>query len=67
MLCFKTIIIIYIDKISICTSLFHKIKGGDYLYKIAMNYGVSVKDICNWNGIKRNHMLVAGREIKVSE
>lgn len=48
-------------------TLFHKIKGGDYLYKIAMNYGVSVKDICNWNGIKRNHMLVAGREIKVSE
>lgn len=48
-------------------TLFHKIKGGDYLYKIATKYGVSVNQICKWNGIKRNHMLIAGRELKVSE
>ncbi len=47
-------------------TLFHKIKGGDYLYKIANQYGVSVNDICKWNGIKRNTILIAGKELKVS-
>lgn len=46
---------------------FHKIKGGDFLYKIANQYGISVKQICKWNGIPRNHLLIAGRELKVSE
>lgn len=48
-------------------TLFHKIKGGDYLYKIASQYGISVNQICKWNGIKRNGLLIAGRELKVSE
>lgn len=48
-------------------TLIHKIKGGDYLYKIASQYGVSVTDICKWNNIRRNQMLVAGRALKVSE
>lgn len=34
-------------------TLFHKIKGGDYLYKIANQYGITVNQICKWNGIKR--------------
>ena len=46
---------------------FHKIKGGDYLYKIAGMYGVSVNQICKWNGIKRNHILLGGRELRVSK
>lgn len=48
-------------------TLFHKIKGGDYLYKIASQYGISVNEICKWNGIKRNALLIAGKELKVSE
>lgn len=48
-------------------TLLHKIKGGDYLYKIATKYGVSVNQICSWNNIKRNHMLIAGKELIVSE
>ena len=48
-------------------TLFHKIKGGDYLYKIANQYGITVNQICKWNGIKRNTILIAGRELKVSK
>lgn len=48
-------------------TLFHKIKYGDYLYKIASAYGISVNQICKWNGIKRNSLLIAGKELKVSQ
>lgn len=48
-------------------TLFHKIRGGDYLYKIASKYGISVNEICKWNSIKRNSVLIAGKELKVSE
>lgn len=48
-------------------TLFHKIKYGDYLYKIASQYGISVNQICKWNGIKRNSLLIAGKELKVSQ
>lgn len=48
-------------------TLFHKITRGDYLYKIASKYGISVKQICKWNSISRNSILIAGRELKVSQ
>jgi len=48
-------------------TLFHKIKSGDYLYKIANQYGISVNEICKWNRIKRNSILIAGKELKVSK
>jgi murein DD-endopeptidase MepM/ murein hydrolase activator NlpD len=47
-------------------TLFHRIKGGDYLYKIANQYGISVSQICKWNSIKRNSLLIAGKSLKVS-
>ena len=46
---------------------FHKVKRGDFLFKIAQQYGTSVKEICEINGFRRNHFLVVGEEIKVSE
>jgi hypothetical protein len=45
---------------------YHKVRRGDYMYKIANEYGVRVKDICELNGIRRNHFLVVGEELKVS-
>lgn len=45
---------------------YHKVLRGDYMYKIASQYGVSIKQICKLNGIRRNHFLVVGEEIKVS-
>jgi murein DD-endopeptidase MepM/ murein hydrolase activator NlpD len=47
-------------------TLFYEIKGGDYLYKIANQYGISVNQICKWNSIKRNTVLIAGKSLKVS-
>ncbi|MFT6747432.1 MAG: murein DD-endopeptidase MepM/ murein hydrolase activator NlpD [Glaciecola sp.] len=45
---------------------YHKVRSGDYMYKIANEYGVTIKDICSLNGIRRNHFLVVGEELKVS-
>lgn len=45
---------------------YHKVRRGDYMYKIASEYGVSIKQICDLNGIRRNHFLVVGEKIKVS-
>lgn len=45
---------------------YHKVRRGDYMYKIANQYGVSIKQICQLNGIRRNHFLVVGEELKVS-
>jgi LysM repeat protein len=46
---------------------FHAIKNGDFLYKIATKYGVSVKQMCKWNNIKRSHLLIVGKSLRVSE
>ena len=45
---------------------YHTIVKGDYLYGIAEKYGVSVNDICHWNGIKRNSVLRVGRKLRIS-
>ena len=46
---------------------FYSIKNGDFLYKIAIKYGVSVRQICSWNNIKRSQLLVVGDTLRVSE
>ena len=48
-------------------TVFHTIKGGDYLYKVAIQYGVTVKQLCDWNGIQKKTNLVAGTKLKVSQ
>lgn len=45
---------------------YHTIKYGDYLYKIASQYGVSVKKICEMNGMKRNSLLIVGRKLRIN-
>lgn len=44
---------------------FHKVKRGDFLYKIAKQYGTSVSEICRMNGISRNQTLYVGQKIRV--
>jgi murein DD-endopeptidase MepM/ murein hydrolase activator NlpD len=41
------------------------VKSGDYLYKIAREFGVSVDDICTLNGISRTKKLKAGQKLIV--
>jgi len=46
-------------------SVFYTVCNGDYLYKIASNYGTTVSKICELNGIKRNSNLYVGQKIRV--
>jgi murein DD-endopeptidase MepM/ murein hydrolase activator NlpD len=46
---------------------FHTIEYGDFLYKIATRYGLTVNELCDLNGITRKHKLYAGRKLRVSE
>ena len=48
-------------------TIFHTVRGGDYLYKVALQYGITVKQLCAWNGIGKKANLVAGRKLKVSQ
>lgn len=44
---------------------FHKVKRGDYLAKIANQYGVSISELCSWNGFRRNRPLRVGQRIRI--
>jgi len=44
---------------------FHTIKSGDFMYKIANQYGISVNDLCSLNGMKRNSTLRVGRKLRI--
>ena len=46
-------------------SVFYTVQNGDYLYKIAANYGTTVSKICELNGIRRNSNLWVGQKIRV--
>ena len=46
-------------------TVFYTIKGGDYLYKIAGEFGISVKKLCYLNGINRNSVLRVGQKLRI--
>jgi murein DD-endopeptidase MepM/ murein hydrolase activator NlpD len=46
-------------------SVFYNVQNGDYLYKIAKQYGTTVTKICKLNGINRNSNLRVGQKIRV--
>jgi len=43
--------------------IFHRVKGGEYLGKIARRYGCSVKKIQQWNNLKNDNIRVGQRLI----
>ena len=45
--------------------VYHKIKSGDNLSKIASRYGTTVQNLCKLNGIKASTPLVIGRSLRV--
>lgn len=45
---------------------YHTIERGDFMYKIANRYGISVKQLCDLNGISRNKVLIVGRKLRVN-
>lgn len=44
----------------------HVVQKGETLYKISRKYNQSVKDICNWNGIKTTDVIRVCQELKVT-
>jgi len=46
-------------------SVFYTVRNGDYLYKIAAQYGTTVSKLCKLNGIRRNSSLWVGQKIRV--
>ena len=45
---------------------YHKIVRGDYMYKIANRYNISVKELCEMNGLRRNSLLIVGRKLRIN-
>lgn len=43
----------------------HTVRKGETLYRIATNNGMSVKQLCNLNGISENTPIRAGQKLKV--
>jgi len=46
------------------TPTYYKIKNGDTLGAIAAKYGVRVKDLQNWNGLRGTN-ISAGKRLKI--
>ncbi len=46
-------------------TLFYSVRKGDYLFKIAQEFGISVKNLCSLNGINRNSILRVGQKLRI--
>ncbi|MBW6482909.1 MAG: peptidoglycan DD-metalloendopeptidase family protein [Vicingaceae bacterium] len=54
------------DYIALPTGVeYHTIERGDFMYKIANQYGLTVNQLCELNGIKRNKTLIVGRKLRI--
>jgi murein DD-endopeptidase MepM/ murein hydrolase activator NlpD len=46
-------------------SVFYTVQSGDYLYRIAEQYGTTVTELCKLNHISRNSSLKVGQKLRV--
>ncbi len=46
-------------------AVYHTIRQGDMLGKLAIRYGVSIDQICRLNGINRNTILRLGKKLRI--
>lgn len=44
---------------------YHTIKRGDFMYKIANRYGMTVNELCEINGCRRSKLLIVGRKLRI--
>ena len=47
------------------TAVYHTIRSGDMLGKLAIKYGVSIDQICRLNKISRTTILQLGRKLRI--
>lgn len=48
------------------TSQFHTVKKGETLYRISINYGISVDKLLDLNDMSKNSVIYPGQKLKVS-
>lgn len=46
--------------------VYHTVKKGDYPYKVASQYGITVQQLCKLNGLTKKSVLKTGRQLRVS-
>jgi membrane-bound lytic murein transglycosylase D len=46
------------------TSIEHEVRNSDTLYSIARKYGVTIKDLMEWNN-KKDFTLAVGEKLKI--
>lgn len=44
---------------------FHTIERGDYMQKIANRYGITVKELCDLNDMRKSSILRVGKQIRI--
>jgi LysM repeat protein len=44
---------------------YHKVSSGENLYRIAMQYGISVRELCRLNNISPNQAIYPGQKLLV--
>lgn len=44
---------------------YHTIERGDFMFKIAKRYALSVNELCELNACKRNKTLIVGRKLRI--
>ncbi len=44
---------------------FHVVERGDYPYRVAKRYGISIEKLCELNGITKHTRLVVGQKLRV--
>lgn len=44
---------------------FHSIERGDYMQKIATRYGITVKELCDLNDMRKSSILRVGKQIRI--
>jgi len=44
---------------------FHTVERGDYMHKIATRYGITVKELCDLNDMKKGSTLRIGRQVRI--
>lgn len=45
---------------------YHTIERGDFMYKIANRYGLTVNQLCELNACSRNKHLIVGRKLRIN-
>jgi membrane-bound lytic murein transglycosylase D len=43
----------------------HRVRSGESFWSIAQQYGVSIEDLCRWNGLKTTDVLQPGQELVI--